>query len=257
VRVNLSLILDLRGVFWLADLTKPGQVISAVMELSPDPAAVFACALSLHHACLKRAEEEPGLDLSDAYQGMDSFMREVMRVAEMFEEWACRHVAFQELDDVWPYLLEDRFGPACLQIISAESLAGFDADDCLRIASRLHLPLWLDGSLPLPFCSEVPNPLAEAKFQRLRIQAVRHELVEDGEAVPFTEDDDPFDENYGETVFRIYGVDEAGVLKHIADRRDYQAARGLMADLMPGLGFPEQGIAYSQRPISPGGSSGP
>lgn len=62
-----------------------------------------------------------------------------MPVPEMFEDWACRNVAFQELDDVWPYLLEDRFGAACLEIMSAESLAGFDADDCLRVASKASI----------------------------------------------------------------------------------------------------------------------
>lgn len=226
------------------------------MDESPDPAAVCACALSLHAACLKRAEVEPGLNLSDAYQGMDTFMREVMRVGEMFEEWACRHVAFQELDDVWPYLLEDRFGAACLEIMSAESLAGFDADDCLRIASRLRLPMWLDRSLPLPFCVEAPNPVAGASFERVKIQTVRHELHDDGETVPYMEDDEPFDENYDAPVFRIYGVDAAGLLEHIADRETYESARSLLVNLLPGIGFPEQGIAYSRGLISGGGPSG-
>lgn len=228
----------------------------AAMDESPDPAAVFACALSLHAACLKRAEEEPELDLSDAYQGMDTFMREVMRVAEMFEEWACRHVAFQELDDIWPYLLEERFGAACLEVMSAESLAGFDADDCFRIASQLRFPMWMDGNLPLPFCVEAPNPLAGARFVRLRIQTVRNELGDASEIAPFTEDDDPFDGNYGSPILRIFGVDESGLLEHITDRESYQAARSLLANLMPGIGFSEEGIAYSQRPTPSGASSG-
>jgi hypothetical protein len=221
------------------------------MDESPDPAAVFACALSLHNACLKRAAEEPGLDLSDAYQGMDTFMREVMRVAEMFEGWACRHVAFQELEDVWPYLLEDRFGAACLEIMSAESLAGFDVDDCFRIASRLRFPMWLDRSLPLPFCVEVPNPLAGARFGRVRIQTIRHQLDDGGVTAPFTEDDEPFDENYGEPVFGIYGVDEAGLVEHIADRANYHAAWSLMVGLLTGIGFSKVGIGYSKRLIPP------
>jgi hypothetical protein len=230
---------------------KPGQVIVAVMDASPDPAAVFASAKSLYDACMKRAEGEPGLDLSEAYHGMDGFMREVMRVGEEFEKWACRHVVFDELDEVWPYLLEGRFGSACLEIMEAGSLAGFDADDCLRIGFKLRLPMRVDGSMPLPLCVEVPNPVAGAEFQRLRIQTVRPVWDEEGEFAVFTEDDDPCDENYAAPVCGIYGVTE-GVLEHLAERKTYAEARALSARLLPGIGFPEEVIAFA-RPLSPGG----
>jgi hypothetical protein len=59
------------------------------------------------------------------------------------------------------------------------------------------LPMRVDGLLPLPVCVEALNPFTEAEFHRLRIQTVRQELDESGEMVPFTEDDDPFDEHYG------------------------------------------------------------
>lgn len=49
------------------------------MDESPDPAAVFACAKSLHVACLERAEAESKMDLSEVYQEMNVFMRLVMR----------------------------------------------------------------------------------------------------------------------------------------------------------------------------------
>jgi hypothetical protein len=226
---------------------KPGQVIVAAMDAPPDPAAVFACARSLHDACLQRAEVEPELNLSESYQGMDQFMREVMRVGNEFENWACRHVAFHELDDVWPYLLEECFGEACLEVMDAESLAGFGADDCLRVAFKLRLPMWADGSLPLPVCVEAPNPLPDAEFQHLRIQTIRHEWDEngDGEVASFTEDDDPFDENYSAPVFGIYGV-KGGVLERIADRKTYADARALSEKLLPGIGFPEKVIAFSR-----------
>ena len=216
------------------------------MDESPDPAAVFACAKSLHDACLAREEVEPELNLSEVYQGMDVFMREVMRVGELFETWACRHVAFNELEDVWPYLLDERFGAVCLEIMDADSLAGFDGEDCLRIAFKLRLPMWVDGSLPLPFCVEAPNPLARAEFQRLRIQTVRRELDDDGGVDAFTEDDDPFDENYGAPFFGIHGVKQDGLRERIADAETYQAARGLLEKLLPGLGFPAEGIAFSR-----------
>ena len=77
---------------------------------SVDPAAVFAAATSLWRECQKQAATEPGVNLSDCYGGMDSLMREVMRIATLFETWSCSHVRFEELNDVWPYLLEDRFG---------------------------------------------------------------------------------------------------------------------------------------------------
>jgi hypothetical protein len=115
------------------------------MPTLPDSAAVFAAALSLHDACLERAEADFSLNLSESYQGMDSFMREVMWAAEMFEKWACDHVAFDEVDDVWPYLLEHRFGSAVLATMGADCLAGFNAARCLRIAIKLRLPLRVDG----------------------------------------------------------------------------------------------------------------
>jgi hypothetical protein len=214
------------------------------MDEQPDPAAVFACAKSLHDACLERANADPGLNLSEAYQGMDSFMRELMRVGEMFENWACRHVAFEKLTDVWPYLLEDRFGDACLETMYADSLGSFDSDDCLRVAFELRLPMWMDGSLPLPVCVEVPNPLSGAEFKRVRIQTVRQQLDEEGGIAPFTEDDNPFDEDYGAPIFGIYGVKDA-LLEHIADRSTYQEARDLMTDLLPGIDFPEHAVAFA------------
>ncbi len=214
------------------------------MDKPNDPAAVFACALSLHTACMERANSDPGLNLSEAYQGMDSFMRELMRVGEMFETWACRHVAFENLTNVWPYLLEERFGDACLETMDADSLGSFDSDDCLRVAFKLRLPMWVDGSLPLPVCVEAPNPLSGAEFQHVRIQTVRQELDEEGGMAPFTEDDDPFDENYGAPVFGIYGVKDA-LLEHIADRNTYREARSLLADLLPGFDFPEHAVAFA------------
>lgn len=221
------------------------------MDAPPDPAAIFACAKSLHDACVQLAEEVPGLDLSEAYHGMDSFMREVMRVGEEFEKWACRHVVFDELDEVWPYLLEDRFGTVCLEIMEADALAGFDANDCLRVAFKLRLPMRVDGSLPLPLCVEASNPVAGAEFHRLRIQTVRREWDEEGGVATFTEDDDPFDENNSTPVCAIYGVAEGG-LECLAERKTYAEARALLAKLLPGIGFPEEVIAFA-RPVSTGG----
>jgi hypothetical protein len=68
----------------------------------PDPAAVFAAAFSLWEACQACANRDAGLNLSECYNGMDQFMREVMRVGNFFESWSCGHVDFDQPPDVWP-----------------------------------------------------------------------------------------------------------------------------------------------------------
>lgn len=114
-----------------------------------DTAAIFAAATSLRNACDAAATTDPSLSLSEAYRGYDQFMREVMRIGSLFESWACSHVAFEELGECWPYFLEDHFGAACLKVHTAESLAGFDEADCLRVAMALRLPVWADDDLPV------------------------------------------------------------------------------------------------------------
>jgi hypothetical protein len=133
-----------KACFWLVGSGTPGQVITAAMVEQPDPAAVFACAMSLHDACVGRACSDPSVDISESYNGGDEFLRQMMRVGNLFEEWACEHIAFEELEDVWPYLLEDRFGAACLEVMDAGSFGMFDRDDCLRVAYGLRLPIRVD-----------------------------------------------------------------------------------------------------------------
>lgn len=106
---------------------------------SPDPAAIFAIATSLWVECHARAATDPSLNLSEAYSGIDELMRQVMRVGTQFETWACTHVKFNELTEVWPYLLEDRFGKECLSILRPDRLTDFDDHDCRRVAARLRL----------------------------------------------------------------------------------------------------------------------
>src|SRR4051794_8828878 len=124
--------------------------MSARIQIEPDSAAVFACALSLWEACAKSAEQDRGLNLSECYNGMDQLMREVLRIGNEFESWAWEHVSFDNLDEVWPYMLGDRFGPACVEVLSPSGLADFNDNDCLRIALHLRLPIKLDDKLPIP-----------------------------------------------------------------------------------------------------------
>lgn len=211
----------------------------------PDPAAVFACALSLREACLKCAKADSQLNLSDCYNGIDEFMREMMRVGNLFEAWACAHVAFDELNDVWPYLMEDKFGDACLEFMLPSTMAEFDDSDCLRVALRLRLPIQADDKLRVPVDVRAPNPIAGSEFREFRIQTVRDDLA-DGGVVPFTTDDDPFDERFGPPYFGLYGVGSDGLLEHIADREAYSDALNLAHKLGPGVALPLKPICFAE-----------
>jgi len=202
-----------------------------------DSAAVFGAALSLYEACHEAAARDPSLNLSECYKGMDEFMREMMRVANLFEARACRHIAFEEQSEVWPYFLEDKFGAACLAVMLPGGLAQFDDSDCLRVALHLRLPVRPHVLLRLPVDVAAQNPAVGAAFSAFRIQTVR-DAVEGGFTEPFTADDDPIDEEMGEPYFSLYGVGTDGLLEHIADRRTYEEAVTLASKLAPGIKFP-------------------
>lgn len=83
------------------------------------------------------------LDFSETYGGTDELMRMVMAVAYLFEQWACANIEFDRLPDVWPYMMEDRFGEACLALVLPSRLDRFDETDCLSIALTMRLPIKL------------------------------------------------------------------------------------------------------------------
>lgn len=201
-----------------------------------DPAAVFACALSLWQACQKLCEAEPNLNFSEAYNGIDQFMREIMRVATFFEEWSCEHIDFTRFSDAWPYMLEKKFGEACLTGTLPTALASFDASDCLRVALHLQLPVALEGKLPVPVDVIASNPLAASPFKKLRIRTMR-DAVDGSFSAPYTSAEDPFDEEYGPPYFGLYGIAEDGLDEHIADRRTFADAVSLAQKLSPGIEF--------------------
>jgi len=204
----------------------------------PDPAAVFACATSLLQACEKCARSDR-LDLSECYNGMDELMRVVMTIGNQFEQWSCEHVEFSHFPLVWPYFLDKKFGETCLAEVLPTELDKFDDTDCLRIALRLDLPVIFDDKLPIPVDVTAPNPIAGTGFREFRIQTVRNSL-EDGEVVPFVAVDEPFDEQFGERYFGLYGVGEDGKLEHIADRKIYGEVLNLVQKLAPGIAFPKR-----------------
>ncbi|HQF40343.1 MAG TPA: hypothetical protein PK322_14600 [Opitutaceae bacterium] len=207
-------------------------------EVSVDPAAVLGAAVSLWQAC----QQDPRSNLGACYGGGDQWMREVMRVATLFESWAARHACFDAFDECWPYFLEDCFGDACVGLLGAEGLARFEEADCLRVALRLRLPVACSDGVTGPLVLEAENSVAGSAFCRFRIQTMRRTSVEDG-AVPMTADDDPFAEACGLPFFALYGIGVDGLPEHIADRKTYTEARELALKLAPGIAFPEVAVA--------------
>jgi hypothetical protein len=216
----------------------------------PDPAAVFAAAMSLWKELEDVGKKDPQFNLSDAYSGVDEAMRQTMRVANLFEQWACSHIAFEEMSDVWPYALEDTFGPAVLRGLLPGALIEFDETDCLRVALGLRFPVSLDNKLPIPIDVSVSNPVPGSEYKGFRIQTVRS-LIEDDEIVPFTVVDEPFDPEFGHPYFGIYGIGEDDLLEHIADRSTYGGAVELLRKLAPGIELPDSPTSNLQRELGP------
>lgn len=203
-----------------------------------DPAAVFACAVSLQSACLDLQAKDPTFNISESYNGTDQFMREIMRVGELFEAWSVAHVIFDELDEVWPYLLEEKFADACLHTRQPGSLSSFDDTDCFCTAIQLKLPLHGRNGLPIPCDLRRQNPLTTSRYRSYQILSVQEHLTEN-HIHPFSSVDDLADERYGKIFYGFYGIDEHGEAAHIADRNTYAEARTLAHALFPNIGFPE------------------
>ncbi len=110
-------------------------------EDEPDGAAVVGIVLSLDksaHAITKHTR----LSISDAYAGGDEFMRQCLRVAKVFELWACKHVDFERTEECWPYFLQNLFGDAVTASgLGILNLKSFGDAECLVIANHLKLPL--------------------------------------------------------------------------------------------------------------------
>jgi hypothetical protein len=110
-----------------------------MLSQKPDPAAEFAAAMSLYsHILAQVADAE---QIVEELECNEYIMRGAMLVARAFEAWACGNVDFEEFDDVWPYILEDRFGVAFYEVWgrkgTLESVIGREAE----IAKILSLPL--------------------------------------------------------------------------------------------------------------------
>jgi hypothetical protein len=199
-----------------------------------DPAAIFGAALSLWQECHARAQSEDHVSLSDCFAGIDGLMREVMRIGTLFEKWACRHVNFDELGEVWPYHLEDSFGAACLSVRPVQALMGFAEVDCLSVALELRLPLKLDPEWVPAVDLIANNTTTAAHFRHYRVQSVRLNRVTD-EITPLLAEDDANDLDYAQAFYSLYGVDSEGLLEHIADRDSLAGIIDLVNKLFPGI----------------------
>lgn len=212
---------------------------------TPDPAAVFAAAHSLWRAAHVARREDPALDLGAAYGGFDEFMRVLMRVGTRFEEWSCSHIAFETFTGVWPYVVHESFGPACLDRLDVRQLFEFDGDDCLAIALAMRLPVRVDGTLPVPVFVTTENPVSGSTFDRYRISSHRTHAGS-GDVVPFEPDDDPFDEDFSRPFYRLSGVSSGDACEPISDRDTYAEVHTLARRIAPGIVFPETATSESR-----------
>lgn len=218
---------------------------SASDDESVDPAAVFGIAESLWRACHRAVASDATMNLSETYSGIDGLMREVMRVGVLFERWATRNVQFDELTDVWPYLLQDRFGPAAIDTVGVAGLGTFGENDSLRVALRLRLPVRLSGSAVVPIDLAEDCAATSTGYRKYRIQTVRWSTNSD-EVVPFTADDDPFDAEYGPPFFALYGVTAEGKSEHVVDRPTYASMFALVRMIAPTVSFPDEPVFCGQ-----------
>lgn len=202
----------------------------------PDPAAILGAALSLKKTCEDTVAKER-INLSECYHGGDEFMRQVMRVATLFETWCCEYVDFSQFSEVWPYLLEDMFGDAFLKVSYPTCLTEFGSMACLRVAMQLALPVKVVEGLPVPVNLTAANPSSASPFRHFQIRSVRRHN-EESDIFQYTPSDEPDDEDFGLVFFGLYGLEADGVAEHIADRVSYAQARALAVKLAPGIEFP-------------------
>lgn len=212
------------------------NVETVTTTTDPDPAAILGAAVSLKEAC-EAAAKAMGVNLSECYYGGDEFMRQVMRVATLFEMWSCEFIDFDRFPEVWPYLLEDKFGHAFLEVSDVSCLKEFDGMGCLRIAMSMLLPVKVMGDIPVPVNLSAMNPNPASSFRGFQIRTVRLHH-EDNEIHQYTPHDDPEDDEFGPVLFGLYGLDEDGFAEHIADRGSYAHALSLAVKLAPGVAFP-------------------
>lgn len=143
----------------LRDAIRSMELNASASDAQQDPAAIFAIATALYKSANNR-NDFCNREITKAYSGMDGFMREAMRVALIFETWACSHVDFDETTDVWPYMLEERFSEACQSVVDIRYLGSFNENHCADVAVMLDLPLLAPTKRRLPVIKPIQTKLA-------------------------------------------------------------------------------------------------
>lgn len=239
---------------WVVELRGGGELVGTSTRTEvKDPAAVMAIAMSLRKS-LEAYSLPENVTMSDLFQGIDNLFRACMHVATVFEVWACDHVFFDEVVDVWPYLLEDKFGDAFLQPYRLgreefntlpTDLTSFIPADCLNMAMKLGLPLLYSDEARMPLLAEILNPVPRSIYKYWRIQTVRHRSEnEEAGWEPLVYGDNPHDPDWDYPELGFYGVFEDGTLEHLSDHPTYAAAVERAKRLAPTADFPEQPIIH-------------
>jgi hypothetical protein len=140
---------EVRAAFGGAEDKSVVEALAAVKraETTPDPAAIYGIANSLDVAAQAFGKEVGDASaISDCYGGQDGYFRACMEVACIFEYWACAHVDFARMSDIYVYRLQDNFAAALKQTAPHGlnillELEQFKPEHCLQVAKNLNLPL--------------------------------------------------------------------------------------------------------------------
>ncbi|MDZ4744186.1 MAG: hypothetical protein SGI98_12320 [Verrucomicrobiota bacterium] len=121
--------------------SKSNDIVDISEPANPDPAAIFGAAISLWIQANQMEDTDENFCISDIFSGRDGFMWVIMNVTKRFEEWSCNYINFEMIDEPWPYILEEQFGPSCANCISFSLLGKIDNNDFMKIALDMNIPL--------------------------------------------------------------------------------------------------------------------
>lgn len=177
--------------------------------------------------------DKDDFDISEAYQGVDECMRRCMHLGRVFEVWACDHIHFDSLQNVWPYYLEDHIGPAIEKMFWEANHTipiMWDDSDLLSLAVNLRLPVLIaetTGS-SMDIVWELPRS-RPGEFQAYQVRTVR--TTPDGESVEHYSIGDAAhynnDDNHSPILFALYGSLDAEdpVWEFVFEMPSYEALR--------------------------------
>lgn len=163
----------------------------------------------------------------------------VFMAATSFISWCDTRVEFDDLEDPWSYLLEDKLGDAMRDAGLFEQFADLYTSDPVNWERAAHLAavhmgltLKFDPRFEMPVDVTEECPARPSMYSHLRIYTVRDKAGEGGKSdvVQFTADSHPYDDDYGKVYYGFYGVfgpnvpEQEGQLSHIMDFDTYEIA---------------------------------